>query len=62
MDIKLELTLQQQFRLQAMKRSLSTMEVEEVKTLLLESVSQMMVKDNVIKGLLRGESPTQKDD
>jgi hypothetical protein len=53
MDTKLELTIEQQFRLQAMKRSLEDIELEELKMLLLESICQMMVKDNIIKDLLK---------
>jgi hypothetical protein len=56
MDLKLELTVEQQFRLQTMKKSLEEMDLSELRTLLLEATCQVMAKDNIIKSLLLDNS------
>ena len=53
MDFPIELTLEQKFRLQALKEQVSSLTQEEAQTYLLEVLRQMMVKDNLVKHLLK---------
>ena len=53
MDIPNELTLEQQFRLQALKDQVHTLSREEAQEFLVEVLRQMMVKDNMLKNLIK---------
>lgn len=53
MDIPTELTIEQQFRLQTLREQVKTLSREEAQKFLLEVLQQMMVKDNMVKHLLK---------
>ncbi|MEH2249206.1 NblA/ycf18 family protein [Nostoc sp.] len=53
MDLPVELTLEQQFRLQNLKDQIKNLNQEEAQEFLLEVLRQMMVKDNLVKHLLK---------
>ncbi|NJR22775.1 MAG: phycobilisome degradation protein NblA [Richelia sp. CSU_2_1] len=50
---QIELTLEQQFRLQMYAEQIKSISEIEAKKLLVEVMRQNMVKDNVIKDLMR---------
>lgn len=52
----IELTIEQKLQLEIYRRQLASIEsLEEVRTMVLELLRMQMVKDNVIKDLLRNE-------
>jgi hypothetical protein len=53
MDLPIELTLEQKFRLQTLREQVNKLSQEEAQTYLLEVLRQMMVKDNLVKHLLK---------
>ena len=53
MDFQVELTLEQQFRLQNLKDQVKNLNQQEAQEFLLEVLRQMMVKDNLVKHLLK---------
>lgn len=53
MDFPVDLTLEQKFRLQTLREQVQDLTQEEAKTYLLEVLRQMMVKDNLVKHLLK---------
>ncbi|MBO3463534.1 NblA/ycf18 family protein [Aetokthonos hydrillicola Thurmond2011] len=53
MDFSMELTLEQQFRLQALKDQVRSLSQEEAQEFLVEVLRQMMVKDNMLKHLIK---------
>ncbi|MHC5752740.1 NblA/ycf18 family protein [uncultured Nostoc sp.] len=53
MDFPVELTLEQQFRLQNLKDQVKNLSQQEAQEFLLEVLRQMMVKDNLVKHLLK---------
>lgn len=53
MDFPNELTLEQKFRLQTLKDQVQGLSREEAQEFLLEVLRQMMVKDNLVKHLLK---------
>ncbi|MEH2012463.1 NblA/ycf18 family protein [Nostoc sp. UHCC 0926] len=53
MDFPVELTLEQQFRLQNLKDQVKNLNQQEAQEFLLEVLRQMMVKDNLVKHLLK---------
>ncbi|NJL62925.1 MAG: phycobilisome degradation protein NblA [Methylacidiphilales bacterium] len=53
MNFPTELTVEQQFRLQTLKEQVKSLSQEEAQTFLLEVMRQMMVKDNLVKHLLK---------
>ncbi|MEH2420171.1 MAG: NblA/ycf18 family protein [Nostoc sp.] len=53
MDLPVELTLEQQFRLQNLKDQIKNLNQQEAQEFLLEVLRQMMVKDNLVKHLLK---------
>ncbi|MEH2055541.1 MAG: NblA/ycf18 family protein [Nostoc sp.] len=53
MNFPIELTLEQQFRLQNLKDQVKNLSQEEAQDFLLEVLRQMMVKDNLVKHLLK---------
>lgn len=48
-----ELTLEQQFHMQMMERSLELLSKEQMQSLFLETSRLLMIKENIIKGLMR---------
>ena len=53
MDSPAELTLEQQFKLQVLKEQIATLTKEQAQEYLLEMLRQMMVKDNLVKHLMK---------
>ncbi|MEM7726084.1 MAG: NblA/ycf18 family protein [Cyanobacteria bacterium P01_A01_bin.45] len=53
MDIPSGLSMEQQFRLQTLKQQVETLSKEQAQAYLLEVLRQMMVKDNLVKNLLK---------
>ncbi|NCJ07733.1 phycobilisome degradation protein nblA [Synechococcales cyanobacterium C] len=53
MDIPLELSLEQKFNLKVYEEQIRRMNQEQAQTFLIEVLQQLMVKDNVIRHLMR---------
>ena len=53
MDIPMELSLEQKFTLKLYEEQVQDLSVEESQEFLLEVLRQLMVKDNMVKHLLR---------
>jgi hypothetical protein len=53
MDFPTQLTIEQQFRLQTLKQQVAELSREQAQEYLLEVLRQMMVKDNLVKHLLK---------
>ncbi len=53
MDFPMELSLEQKFRLENLKHQVTELSKEEAQVYLLEVLRQMMVKDNMLKHLIR---------
>jgi hypothetical protein len=53
MDIPMELSLEQQFNMRAYQNQVKGLNQEQAQEMLLEVMRQLMVKDNVIKHLLK---------
>lgn len=53
MDISAKLTLEQQFKLQILKDQVQNLSHEQAQEYLIEMFRQMMVKDNLVKHLLK---------
>ncbi|MBD2213440.1 NblA/ycf18 family protein [Calothrix sp. FACHB-156] len=53
MDIPMELNLEQKFNLKVYEEQIKSLNQEESQKLLLEVMRQLMVKDNMIKHLLK---------
>ncbi|BAY28946.1 phycobilisome degradation protein NblA [Nostoc carneum NIES-2107] len=53
MDIPMELNLEQKFNLKLYEEQIKNLNQEESQKLLLEVMRQLMVKDNMIKHLLK---------
>ncbi|MCC5619918.1 NblA/ycf18 family protein [Nostoc sp. CHAB 5715] len=53
MDIPMELNLEQKFNLKLYEEQIKRLNQEESQKLLLELLRQLMVKDNMIKHLLK---------
>jgi hypothetical protein len=49
-----ELTLEQQFQMRLMEESAQQMNREQIQDLLLQATRLLMLKDNVIRGLVKG--------
>lgn len=49
-----ELTLEQQFQMRLMEESASQMSPDQMQKLLLQTVQLLMIKDNVIRNLMKG--------
>lgn len=52
-QLNLDLSLEQKFRMRIFEESVQTMNSEETRSLLLEASKLLMVKDNIIKGLMK---------
>jgi hypothetical protein len=53
MDQALNLSLEQQFKLQVLREEVKTLTHEQAQQYLIEVFRQMMVKDNLVKHLLK---------
>ncbi len=53
MELSGNLTLEQQFKLQVLKEQVKKLSKEEAQEYLIELFRQMMVKDNLIKQILK---------
>jgi hypothetical protein len=53
MELSLELSLEQKFNLKLYEDQIKDLSQEQAQTFLLEVLRQLMVKDNVIRSLLR---------
>ncbi|MEO1133938.1 MAG: NblA/ycf18 family protein [Cyanobacteria bacterium J06639_1] len=51
----MSLTMEQQFKLHVLDRQVKELSREEAQDYLLEVMRQMMIKDNVVKHLLKGK-------
>ena len=49
----MNLTVEQQFQMRLYQESVQAMKPEEARSLLLEASKLLMVKDNIIKGLMK---------
>lgn len=49
------LTVEQEFKMRLFQESVRGMQPEEVQSLLIEASKLLMVKDNIIKGLIKQE-------
>jgi hypothetical protein len=54
MDTSASLTLEQQFKLEVLKDQVKSLSREQAQDYLIEVFRQMMVKDNLMKQLLKG--------
>ncbi|NJR70152.1 MAG: phycobilisome degradation protein nblA [Synechococcales cyanobacterium CRU_2_2] len=61
MDIPLSLTLEQQFNMQVYQDQVKSMSSEQAQECLLEVMRQLMIKDNVIRHLVKKSKPSPKD-
>jgi phycobilisome degradation protein nblA len=53
--LNLELTIEQRFKLQVYQQQIANLSPEDCCKFLLETITQNMMKDNVIKTLLRSD-------
>lgn len=51
--LNMDLSLEQKFKMRLFEKSVQTMNPEEARKLLLEASKLLMVKDNIIKGLMQ---------
>lgn len=52
-NLNLELSLEQKFNIKLFENSVKLMNAEEMRSLLMEASKLLMVKDNIIKGLMK---------
>lgn len=55
MNMPAQLSMEQQFRLQILQTQVKNLSQEEAQDCLLEVLRQMMVKDNLVKHLLKNK-------
>jgi hypothetical protein len=53
MDLSAQLSLEQQFKLKVLQEQVQNLSKEQAQEYLLEMFRQMMVKDNLVKNLLK---------
>ncbi len=53
MDISISLTLEQQFKLEVLKDQVKNLSKEQAQEYLIDMFRQMMVKDNMIKKIMK---------
>lgn len=51
--LNMDLSLEQQFKMRIFEESVQAMNPEEARSLLIEASKLLMVKDNIIKGLMK---------
>lgn len=54
-ELNMNLTLEQKFKMRLFEESIQAMDSTEARSLLLEASKLLMVKDNIIKGLIKQE-------
>lgn len=62
MDLPLQLSIEQQFELRVLSEQAQDLTAEQSREMLLELIKQMMIKDNIVKHLLKnnlGDPPTR---
>jgi hypothetical protein len=52
-SLELDLSLEQEFTMKIFEESVQAMDSEDMRSLLLEASKLLMVKDNIIKGLMK---------
>ncbi len=52
-QLNLELSIEQKFKMRIFQESVKTMNPEDARSLLLEASQLLMVKDNIIRGLMK---------
>ena len=52
-ELNMDLSLEQKFRMRIFEESVQAMNPEEARSLLLEASKLLLVKDNIIKGLMK---------
>ncbi|MGL5940858.1 MAG: NblA/ycf18 family protein [Waterburya sp.] len=52
-SLELSLSLEQEFTMKTFEKSVQSMDSEDMRSLLLEASKLLMVKDNIIKGLMK---------
>ncbi|MGL5794656.1 MAG: NblA/ycf18 family protein [Waterburya sp.] len=52
-SLELSLSLEQEFTMKTFEQSVQSMDSEDMRSLLLEASKLLMVKDNIIKGLMK---------
>ena len=57
MESPISLSMEQQFTLQVLTKQVKSLNREQAQDYLLEVLRQMMVKDNVVKQLIKGQQP-----
>ena len=55
LNLNTSLSLEQKFQMRIFQESVAVMDPQEARSLLLEASKLLMVKDNIIKGLIRKE-------
>ena len=55
LNLNTSLSLEQKFQMRIFQESVETMNSQEARSLLLEASKLLMVKDNIIRGLIRKE-------
>ena len=55
MDLPLSLTIEQEFQMKVFAEEAEKLTAEQARTLLIESVRQGMIKNNVVKHLMKKE-------
>lgn len=54
-NLNMSLSMEQEFRMRLFKESVESMKPDEMKSLLMEASKLLMVKDNIIKGLMKSD-------
>jgi Phycobilisome degradation protein nblA len=54
MDIQMSLSLEQKFSLRTYEESVKSLDHQQAQEMLLEVLRQLMLKDNVIKNMIKG--------
>ena len=54
-ELNMSLSLEQKFRMRVFEESVQTMNPEEARSLLIQASKLLMVRDNIIKGLMKQE-------
>ena len=55
LNLNTKLSLEQEFKMRIFQESVAAMNPQEARSLLLEASKLLMVKDNIIKGLIKKE-------
>ena len=55
-NLNMNLSLEQEFKIELFKNSVQKMNPQEMRSLLMEASKLLLVKDNIIKGLMKNNS------